>query len=183
MITAASTLVDVAFAVSTALDRAGITAVLTGGSAATFHAPDALQSDDLDFVVTVHSAGDARGEAALVRLGYARRSDYYVHAASPFPLEFPPGPLMIGSDHVTSWASERRGREVLHVLTATDSCRDRLAAFLFWNDFSGLEQSLAICRARRKDVNIAVVRDWASREGTPHQVALFERRLAQLAVR
>lgn len=57
MITATSSLVDVAFAVGTALERAGITAVLTGGSAATFYAPDAYQSSDLDFLITLPRTG------------------------------------------------------------------------------------------------------------------------------
>lgn len=58
MITASSTIVDVAFAVCTALERAKIIAVLTGGSAATYYAPEAYQSRDLDFVITLR--GGAR---------------------------------------------------------------------------------------------------------------------------
>ena len=50
MITATSTLADVAFAVCTALHTNGGVAVLTGGSAATYYAPDAYQSRDLDFL-------------------------------------------------------------------------------------------------------------------------------------
>ena len=41
VINASSTLVEVAFEVCTALDASGYTAVLTGGSAATFYAPAA----------------------------------------------------------------------------------------------------------------------------------------------
>jgi len=39
-----ATLTDVAFAACTALDRAGEVAVLCGGSAATYYAPEAYQS-------------------------------------------------------------------------------------------------------------------------------------------
>ena len=173
MITAASSLVDVAFAVGTALDRAGITAVLTGGSAATFYAPDAYQSSDLDFVITLYGQG---GESALKAIGYVREADYYVHPRSPFPLEFPRGPLMIGDDHVTRWNTERRtSAQVVHVLTPTDSCRDRLAALLFWNDFSGLEQALAVYQAR-PDVELDIVRDWCERSGHAPKWELFARR-------
>ena len=54
MITADSGLVEVAFAVCTALARAGVTAVLSGGGAATFYAPEAIQSYDLDFILEVY---------------------------------------------------------------------------------------------------------------------------------
>jgi hypothetical protein len=61
MIEGGSSLVDVAFAVCTALDRDGITAVLTGGSAATFYAPEAYQSEDADFVLSFDARpSDAR---------------------------------------------------------------------------------------------------------------------------
>jgi len=174
---ATASLVDVAFAVCTALDRAGTTAVLTGGSAATYYAPDAYQSADIDFVITFNAADDA--ERALLDLGFARRGDYYEHTSSPFPLEFPPGPLMIGDDVITHWNTDERNEELLHVLAPTDSCRDRLAALLFWNDFSGLEQALAVCRAQSDRVDLGVVRDWCKRERALDKYELFHKRLGE----
>ena len=177
-----STLVDVAFAVCTALDRSSITAVLTGGSAATYYAPDAYQSSDIDFVITF--TGDrGKGEPALRSLGYERHGDFYVHPAAAFPLEFPPGPLMIGDDLVRTWTTEAGPREQqLHVLSPTDCCRDRLAALLYWNDFSGLEQALAVCRAQRKRIDMAAIRDWCAREGKSEKFELFEKRVARLGL-
>ena len=175
MIVASSGLVDVAFVVCTALDRAGWQAVLTGGSAATFHAPDAYQSLDLDFVITFRGV---RGDETLEAIGYRKDGDYYVHDLVPFPIEFPPGPLMIGGDLVTSWDSVRRESEILHVLSATDSVRDRLAAFLYWNDFSALEQALSVAGAQRTQIDLDAIRAWCAREGHPEKFALFRERLA-----
>ena len=174
MISRDSTLIDVAFQVCTALAHAGYTAVMTGGSAATFHAPRAYVSDDIDFVLTLSSTG---GEQALEALGYKRKRDFYVHPQSRFPLEFPPGPLAIGEDLVKTWKTVKRRREVLHVLSATDSCRDRLASFLFWNDFNGLEQALEVCRAQGRKVNLQLVRKWCIREGQGEKCDLFLQRL------
>jgi hypothetical protein len=175
VITRGSTLTEVAFAVCTALDEAGIKAVLTGGSAATFYAPDAYQSLDLDFVITVHGGGD--GAAALAALGYHEEDGTYIHRESPLPVEFPRGPLMIGDDYITRWATIERGGERLHVLSPTDSCRDRLAALLFWNDFSGLEQAVAVYRAHSGTVDLDIIRDWCTRERLPAKYALFVQRL------
>ncbi|MHB8878252.1 MAG: hypothetical protein ACYC8T_31540 [Myxococcaceae bacterium] len=170
-----SSLVDVAFEVCSALARHGFVAVLTGGSAATYYAPDAYQSCDLDFVLTFRGTD---GDQALQALGYQRRGDFYVHAASPFPLEFPPGPLAIGEDSVTTWSTVKRGDEVLHILTPTDSCRDRLASYLFWTDLSGLEQALAVHLARPEEVDLHAVREWCRREGHARKFELYEARLA-----
>jgi hypothetical protein len=58
MINEDSTLEDVCFEVCTALDGHSITAVLTGGSAATVYAPDVYTSYDADFVLTGHPERD-----------------------------------------------------------------------------------------------------------------------------
>ena len=173
MITASSSLADVAFGVCSALARQGFVAVLTGGSAATYYAPEAYQSHDLDFVLTLRGAD---GERVLEALGYERRGDFYVHDVSPFPLEFPPGPLAIGKDLVTTWSTIERGDEVLHVLTPTDSCRDRLASYLFWNDLSGLEQARAVHLARPEEVDLRTLSDWCAREGHAQKFELYEAR-------
>jgi hypothetical protein len=182
MLSETSTLVDVAFAVCTALDEAGITAVLTGGSAATCYAPDAYQSSDIDFVVTFN-ARSGQGEPALRDIGYMRRGDYYVHGSAVFPLEFPPGPLMIGDDVIRAWNTESRDDKKLHILSPTDCCRDRLAAFLYWNDFSGLEQALAVCRAQWERIDLAAIRGWFARERGTAKGDLFEKRLTVLGLR
>jgi hypothetical protein len=92
---------------------------MTGGSAATFYAPRAYLSDDIDLVITLKGTG---GEEALEHLGYHRKGDYYVHASSRFPIEFPPG-LAIGDDIVNSWKTFRRKRQLLHVLSPTSGGR------------------------------------------------------------
>ena len=158
----------------TALDRAGYQAVLTGGSAATYYAPNAYQSYDVDFVITLRGEG---GEDVLASLGYRRKGNYYVHHDAPFPLEFPKGPLAVGEDLIKSWTTVEREGEVLHVLSPTDCCRDRLASFLFWNDFAGLEQAIAVFHARSSEVDLSAIEDWCRREGHPEKYALFASRI------
>jgi hypothetical protein len=176
VITAKSTLTDVAFAVCTALHANGGVAVLTGGSAATYYAPDAYQSRDLDFVITMKGAN---GAEALRSLGFVLRGNFYVHPRSPYTLDFPPGPLAVGDEEITNWATVTRGDQKLFVLRAFDSCRDRLASYLFWNDLSGLEQALAVHQARQNEVSLADLRAWARREGQAKKFELYEERARQ----
>ena len=107
-------LIDIAFIVCTALDEVGIKAVLTGGSAATFYAPQSIQSFDLDFVITFRKEG-SQGAEVLNKLGFEKTGDYYKHPDCDFPLEFPPGPLMVGDDSIMSWSTERKGDHLLYV--------------------------------------------------------------------
>ena len=175
MIAPTSTLTDVAFAVCTALDDAGVTAVLTGGSAATFYAPEAYQSVDLDFVITMNAS--RQGHDVLTALGFVEAGGVHRHPKTRFTLDFPRGPLAVGDDTISAWNTVHRDGELLHVLSPTDSCRDRLASFLFWNDFSGLEQALAVARAQA--VDLPLIKSWCRRERQPQKLDVFETRLTE----
>lgn len=172
-ITKTSTLRDVAFTTCTALEDSGTTAVLSGGGAATIWAPDAVQSLDLDFIL-VTAKGDSSREI-LETLGYRLEDDRYVHRVNSLFLEFPPGPLTVGGDIITRWETLLEGNRVLHLLTPTDSCRDRLAGFLFWNDRGSLEQAVAVARATCKAIDLNRIETWCEAEGQGEKFREFAR--------
>ena len=178
MIREKSTLREVAFEICTALEKIGVTAVLTGGSAATVYAPQAYQSRDLDFIVQFHKESARPGET-LKKLGYSLRGQYYEHVSNSLTLDFPRGPLMIGSDYVQNWDTLRQGNRLLHILSPTDCCRDRLAGFLFWNDFSALGQALAVARIKKSQIKMKTIRSWCIHEDAQEKFEEFARRLAE----
>jgi hypothetical protein len=159
-----ATLTDVAFAVCTALDRIGEPAVLCGGSAATYYAPKAYQSRDLDFVLRF--AARARDiDAALRPLGYERAPErLYRHPRVPYTVEFPPGPLAIGAETVLDYATERRGSQLLHVYTPTDVVRDRFMHYWAWGDQGALRVALDVASARASNIDVAAIEAWTDRE-------------------
>ncbi len=178
-IKADTSLREVAFMVCTALDRVGITAVLTGGSAASIWAPEAVQSHDCDFVVAFGSAKSAPG-TVMYNLGFTQKGGTYFHSRNPIAVEFPPGPLSVGAEQIERWETLVEGRNTLHVLSPTDSCRDRLAGFYHWHDYASLDQALAI--ANKHEVNLRVIRQWSLQEGAEagYREFLTRRRAARL---
>jgi hypothetical protein len=168
-----ATLREVAFTVGTALDREGVHAVLCGGSAATFYAPQVYQSEDLDFVLTFGSEDGTATRKALESLGYRFENGMFFHEASHFTVEFPRGPLAIGNDIVTKTETIREGDRVLHVVSATDVVRDRLNKYAAWDDFSALSAAVGV--AREVPVDLDAVRDFMRREGT----GVFEKRFSE----
>lgn len=161
-IVATSTLVDVCFTVCTALSESDITAVLCGGSAATFYAPQAYQSKDADFVITMR--GDtSKGGGVMKALGYTLRGSTYQHATNCFTVDFPVGPLAIGDDLIASWETFKREQEHLHVLSRTDVVRDRLLWYYAYTDISALHAAVAV--AMSGEVSLITLRDWSVREG------------------
>jgi len=173
-ITPATSLRDLAFIVCTALHCQGTTAVLSGGGAATVYAPEAYQSRDLDFILGFWSALGGESDAALRALGFTQHGGTYSNAATPFTLEFPAGPLMVGEERIFEWDTLTQGEYLLYILQPTDCVRDRLAWFLFNNDFSSLEQALAV--ATRHPIDLEAIENWARREGVSRQFAFFRSR-------
>ncbi len=173
---ARSTLGDVAVAAGDALRRAGIRAVLTGGACAHLHSRGAHLSHDADFVL-VEPCAIEELDRALADLGFRRERDRYVHPRAPFVVEFPRGPLGIGEDRrIRPVWLRRRGARTLG-LSATDSCRDRLAAFYHWGDRQSLAVAVAI--ARRNRISMVKVRAWSRSEGQLEGYEVFREELAR----
>ena len=160
-----------------ALRSAGNDAVLTGGACAAIYSAGAVVSHDLDFIVR-EGGTRASVDAALATLGFRRVADRYVHPATAFFVEFPRGPLSIGDDTNIRPVPLRVADMTIAALSATDSCRDRLAAFYHWSDRQSLQAAIAIARQRR--VNMVAIRRWSRHEGAMEKFEEFREALARL---
>ncbi len=177
MIDASSTLREVAFEVCTAYAQIGEQIVLTGGSAATVYAPDAYQSQDIDFVFEFWTTNIS--SQPLINLGFSQDRQQWRHSSSHFTVDFIRGPLMVGEDQIESWQTLREGAKVLHILTPTDCLRDRLAWFIapMRPDFSALEQALSVAAKLGTEVDMTLVEDWSRRENSHDRFLMFLERL------
>ena len=131
----------VAAVVSASLRAAGFDAVLTGGACATIYSAGAYTSHDLDFIV--RTGGNRKAlDDAMAGAGFERSGDRYVHPRTELFVEFPRGPLAIGDDAAIRPVKLRTGRGWVPALSATDACRDRLAAFYHWSDRQSLLEAI-----------------------------------------
>jgi hypothetical protein len=168
----ASTLQEVAVAVGAHLASRGIRAVLTGGACVAIHTGTYI-SKDADFILQSNVSQQFL-EDVLRELGFVRKGAEYVHPDIPFSIEFPPGPLSIGDDLEILPAELTVGRIRTLGLSASDSCRDRLAAFYHWNDRQALALAVEIARARPVDLDL--IRAWSAREGKRAEFGEFLRK-------
>lgn len=176
-LTRSSSLRDVVRVVSRALSRRGIRAVLTGGACASLYCRGEYLSHDLDYILQA-PVSRAELDAALAEAGLARHNATYVHPKSDFFIEFPAGPLAIGDDDVVEPVEIRVGGTRVLALSATDSCRDRLAAFYHWRDRQSLRVAAAIARYQRVDLD--AIRKWSAAEGADDGFREFEREVRQM---
>ncbi len=168
MITPTSTLDDVCFAVADALEKHGISGVLTGGSAAAVYAPQEYTSADADFVLDNE---DPLSDVAMALhgIGFERveRSRMFSHPTCSFTVEFPAGPLAVGGSYVRETRVLERSGIRLRILTRTDCVRDRLNA------------AVAVAAQDVGDIDMALIRKWTLGESPALRPKLeeFESRL------
>ncbi len=176
MITAKTSLLEVAAFVSQALIDAGIKAVLSGGGAVSTYTHNRYESADLDFVC---SAETKRIEKAIAHLGFKRgdkwHTRYFEHPEARWLLEFPPGPVSFGGTRVDSDQDFERidtQRGTLIIITPTQCVMDRLAAYIHWSDQQSFDQAILV--ARNHPVEWHLLEKWAVEEGiTPKRFEYF----------
>ena len=177
-LTRRSPLRSVVATVSRALTRHGIRGVLTGGACASLHARGEYLSHDLDYILE-GAVTRRQLDAAMGSVGFARTGAAYLHRETPFLVEFPAGPLAIGDDDLVKPVELRVGRARVPALSATDSCRDRLAAFYHWRDLQSLRVAVAI--ARHQPIDLSAIQSWSAREGHEEGFRRFQQELEESA--
>lgn len=170
-ITSTDTLIDIAFKVCTTFERAGKKIVLCGGSAAEFYVPQDYQSGDVDFILpwlTHMSEIDLIAQS----IGYFRKGRIFSNADTFVTLDFPSDELLIWDEHVKDFDTFHRDGLVLYVQTPYDTVRDRLCWF-FWDrpDYQAMHVAVAV--ARKWDVDLVSLKEWAERIGMAERFAEF----------
>lgn len=175
-ITSSTTIEVLAAIVSTTLEAAGISAVLSGGAVVSIYTNNEYESSDLDFI----SPGSmARIAEALASLGFKRQGRMFSHPRTALFVEFPPGPLAIGDELIrpTEVGEKRTAAGTIKLLTPTQCVMDRLAAYFHWNDLQSLDQAVMV--ASNQKIRIAKVAAWAEREGAAEKFRKFKLELTK----
>lgn len=167
---------ELAAFVSDHLRACGIDSVLTGGACVTIYSRNRYESFDLDFV-NVAEAPMARIDAALLQIGFVPEGRIYINKKIKYSIDILNPPLSIGEEKITGTNTITVRKMQLKLLTPTDSVRDRLAAFYFWNDLQALEQALMV--ARDNEVDLEIIRKWSKKEGELDKFGIFLKKLKE----
>ena len=164
---------EIAFEICSSFDRAGIVAVLLGGGAAAYYAPKAYETRDLDFVLPFELFGMT--DASLVSdLGFSKSKTEgtYENPDIPFTLEVIQGPLAIGEESLTAFSSFRHKDLVLHVLSVTDSVKDRLSHAIHFHDLNSARQAAEVAKVNKIDLDS--IKKWCEAEDGTKIFEIFE---------
>jgi hypothetical protein len=153
---------ELAAFISTHLKENGLEVVLSGGSCVAIYSHNQYVSADLDFIERGFSKRKKLKEA-LEEIGFTEENRYFKHPETELIVEFPAGPLAVGSEPVQNITIMQFTTGSLSLISPTDCVKDRLAAFFYWQDQQTLEQAVLVARAQH--INLNEIENWSRREG------------------
>ncbi|MCH7589318.1 MAG: hypothetical protein IIC78_14980 [Chloroflexi bacterium] len=141
------------------LRRDGIDVVLSGGASVAIFSEGKYVSKDLDMVPEFF-LNRRRLSDTMMKMGFEEpKSRYFIHPDSEHIVEFPPGPLSVGSEPVKEIIEIEYVTGILRVISATECVKDRLAAFYHWDDKQSLIQAVLV--ALRSNVDLDEIKRWS----------------------
>jgi len=144
------------------LRKRGIDVVLTGGSCVAIYSRGRYVSRDLDFIET-RFATVAELRDAMAEIGFEPESRHYSHKDTDLIVEFPAGPLSLGSEPAGDIKEVKFATGLLRMLSPTDCVKDRLAAYYHWKDLQSLEQAILVAQAQ--NIDLPEIKRWSTAEG------------------
>ena len=153
-----------------------IDVVLTGGGCVSIYSDNIYVSLDLDFIDNQFTKRSKIKEI-LREIGFEEQNRYFRHPETPFFIEFPAGPLSVGSEPVKEIVTQKFATGELKMLSPTDCVKDRLAAFYHWNDLQSLDQAELV--AKRNFVDLNEVERWSTVEGKLKEFQKIKERLME----
>jgi len=161
---------ELAAFVCTHLKKHGIEVTLTGGSCVSIYSQDEYVSGDLDFIERIAAKRKFLNEC-LQQIGFEEKNRSYFHPDTDLFIEFPPGPLAVGGEPITDVITIETNTGNLRIISPTESVKDRLAAYYFWNDLQSLQQAVLV--SKHKHINIDEVKRWSVKEGEEDKFMVF----------
>ena len=154
-----------AAAISAAFEERGAPAVLVGGTVVEFYTAGGYTTADIDMVLPPLEKKEI--ETVMEELGLVRSGDYrhWSHPQIPFPVEFPPGPLLIGHLVVGDVSEIEIEGTKLKILKVEDILLDRMVMAQKWDDLQAQVQAEMLMYAHYDEMDWPYIRRQASQIG------------------
>lgn len=157
------------------LEKKGIKVTLSGGACVSIYSENKYQSYDLDFIEQ-SIVKRSQLKEVLKEIGFIEKGRYFINPETEFFIEFPPGPLSIGDEPVKKIETIEFSTGKLHLLSATDCVKDRLAGYYHWNDRQCLEQAILV--SHDEQINFKEIERWSRKEGKLTEFKKIKKMLA-----
>lgn len=157
-----TSIVELATIVADHLQQHDIEVVLVGGLAVEIYTENLYLTKDIDMVNTNYKSPQELRDA-MSKLGFQKKGRIFVNDTTEISVEFPTGPLSVGDELVAKTTIAKVAKGKIPILDVSDVIKDRLAAYIHWQDRQSLVQALAILL--KHPTNRTSLKNFCDREG------------------
>ena len=118
---------------------------------------------------------DKQSAKSLEGIGFREEGRYFTHPDTDFFIEFPAGPLALGSEPVKQIIEKEYSTGTLQLISPTDCVKDRLAAYYHWGDRQCLVQAELV--AQEHKINLQEIERWSIAEEKLDEFERIKKRL------
>ncbi len=136
-------IVELAAILAEHLQQHGVEVVLVGGLAVEIYTENLYLTKDIDMVNTNYKKPSYLHKV-MGELGFQKDGRIYTNTTTSITVEFPPGPLAVGNNFITSTTVAKTKQGDIPILHVKDVVIDRLAAFIHWQDRQSLIQAVGV---------------------------------------
>lgn len=138
-----TSMTELAAIIARHLGGQGIEVVLVGGLAVEIYSQNLYLTKDIDMVNTNYVAPKQLHQA-MAELGFTKKGRVFVSETTDISVEFPTAPLSVGDEFITTTATITLPGGIIPILRVEDVVKDRLVAFIHWQDRQSLVQAVAV---------------------------------------
>ena len=138
-----TSIIELAAIVAEHLQKHNVDVVLVGGLAVEIYTENLYLTKDIDLVNTNYKK-PATLHNVMGELGFRKQGRVYVNDTTDITVEFPSGPLAVGNKLITNTTFAKTAQGNIPILHVDDVVKDRLAAFIHWQDRQSLIQAVGI---------------------------------------
>jgi hypothetical protein len=168
------TIKDLAHYICNLLTENKIDVVLVGGACVSIYSKNKYMSYDLDFV-TDKTLKEI--EPVLNTIGFKRVGRIFKNEKCDYMIDFVAYPVMVGQEQTNEFEVIKTKYGQLNLLRPTDSIKDRLAGYFYWNDPQSLEQAIMIYKAQKEKINLKEIENWSKEENNIEKYNIFVKKI------
>lgn len=152
------------------LYKNGMKCVLSGGACVSIYTNNDYQSYDIDLIDNFIFPRK-KLKKLLSEIDFYEENRYFKHKDTNLFIEFPSGPLSVGSEVVKMVEELEYSTGLLFILSPTDCVKDRLCGYYFWDDIQSLEQAISV--SKNQVVDFQELRRWSENENKLNEFEKF----------
>lgn len=126
---------------------------------------------DIDMVNTNYQT-PSRMHQSMAELGFRKQGRIYLNDTTDITVEFPPGPLSVGDELIKKTTFTPVSHRHIPILCVGDVVKDRLVAFIHWQDRQSLVQALAVIL--KHQLKPQAFREFCLREGSQAEYEMLK---------